>query len=254
MQNPMNPALICCVGMLLGVGACGGKNKNENTKLMKDEESATLPKVDPTLCDTEGKRVVTSDLDHDKRPDVWRLYKTIEEGETTVEFLSCRQTDYDHDGRKDHVVAFDKKGAKTFEKFDLDFDGRFDAIFQFDPKTGKLFEVQRETGFDGQYDIQEIYDENEVLKAIKHDRNADGEPDMWEQFVNGSLVAILYDDDYDSKVDRREEAKPKQPKKPTAGNDKASGDEEPKPTDQPDDGATDNGSVSETDAPAADSQ
>ena len=213
----------CFVALVGVVAACGGKSKDKGTKLMNqdEEDERIVAKVDPSLCDTKGKKIVTSDLDRDNKPDVWRLYATVEEGETTVEFLSCRQTDYDHDGDKDHVIAFTQKGAKSFEKFDFDFDGRFDAFYQYDPKTGRKFEVQRETGFDGRYDVQEVYDDKEVLKTVKHDRNGDGNPDMWEQWVGDNLVAILYDDDYDSKVDRRQEMKAK-PKKPSAGNDTAS--------------------------------
>lgn len=234
MDNRSNSRLfarLSCLGLLvLSIAACGGKNKGKTTeKLMNSEEDeAVKPKVDTTLCDTKDKKITTSDLDRDRRPDVWRLYTTVKEGETTVEYLSCRQTDYDRDGRKDYVVAFTRKGAKSFEKFDYDYDGTFDAFHQYDPKSGRLFEIQRETGFDGRYDITEVYDENEQLKAVKHDRNADGEPDMWEQWVEGRLAAILYDDDYDSKVDRRDERKLEtQPTKPSPGNDTASGETDP---------------------------
>lgn len=184
--------------------ACGSKSKGAEEPVQEPGGDQT-PKVDPTLCDVDDKRVATFDLNRDGRPDVWKLYQTIQEGDTDLEILSCKQVDLDHDGRKDYVVAYNRKGGTTFEKFDFDFDGRFDALFLFDGKTGRVVEVQRDSDFDGRYDLLEVYDEDEVVTAIKRDRNADGAPDLWEQYVEGELVAILYDDDYDNKVDRREE-------------------------------------------------
>ncbi|MGE3767121.1 MAG: hypothetical protein AB7L94_33010, partial [Kofleriaceae bacterium] len=44
------------------------------------------------------------------------------------------------------------------------------------------------------------------------DRNNDGQPDLWEQYKDTVLLAILYDDDFDGKVDRREEIPGARPK------------------------------------------
>jgi hypothetical protein len=38
------------------------------------------------------------------------------------------------------------------------------------------------------------------------------QPDRWEQYKDDILLAILYDDDYDGKVDRREEIPGARPK------------------------------------------
>lgn len=210
-QSSRGPArglerLACAAIVLgaLGLLACGGKNKGAEDP--KDPGDGQTAKVDPTLCEVEGKRVAAFDLNRDSRPDLWKLYQIIQEGETELEILSCKQVDFDHDGRKDYVVAYNRKGGTTFEKLDFDFDGRFDALRVFDEKSGRLVEVQRDSDFDGRYDLLEVYDEGEVITSIKQDRNADGAPDLWEQYVEGKLVAILYDDDYDNKVDRREEA------------------------------------------------
>ena len=234
-------ALTVVVTGLAGLAGCGGKSKGSSTEgLMASDADSKVPMVDATLCDTEGKRVVTSDLDRDNRPDVWKLYTTTKEGETTVEVLSCKQVDFNHDGQKDYVVGYTQKGATSFEKYDFDFDGRFDAFFQYNEKTGKVFEIQRESGFDGRYDIQEVYDESGTLTTVKQDRNGDGEPDRWEQYVGGQLVAILYDEDFDKKVDRREDAeKHDGPKKPSAGNDTATSNAEE--AEEPDPAAADPG-------------
>ena len=194
----------------IGVGACFGKG--EDTTPKNEAVDAAVPKVDPTLCDTNGKNVVTYDLNHDGRPDVWRLYKTDDEGGTKVEYLTCKQVDFDHDGHKDWVVAYNRKGNTLFEKADFDYDGKWDMSAIYDTKTGAKVEVERDTDFDGKFDVKEIYDSAGQLSSVRRDRNGDGQPDLWEQYKDGVLSAILYDDDFDGKVDRREEIPGARPK------------------------------------------
>jgi hypothetical protein len=195
----------------VAAGACHGSNKDTTPKSDQSLDAA-IPKVDPTLCDTNGKTVRTFDLNHDNKPDVWRLYKTEDEGGTKVEFLTCKQVDFDHDGKKDWVVAYNRKGMPLYEKADFDYDGRWDMSAIFDPKTGLKVEVERDTDFDGKFDVKETYDSAGQLVSVQRDRNGDGKPDMWEQYRDGVLIAILYDDDYDGKVDRREEIPGAHPK------------------------------------------
>ena len=190
--------------------ACHGKD--EATTPKNDNLDASVPKVDPTLCETAGKNVVTYDLNHDNRPDVWRLYKTEDEGGTKIEFMTCKQVDFDHDGRKDWVVAYNRKGTPLYEMADFDYDGKWDMSAIFDTKTGLVAEVERDTDFDGKFDVKEIYDSGGVLTSVRRDRNGDGQPDQWEQYRDNVLIAILYDDDFDGKVDRREEIPGAHPK------------------------------------------
>jgi hypothetical protein len=196
--------------LLILVAACHGKK--EDTTPTKDAADVGVPKVDPTLCDTNGKTVVTYDLNHDNKPDVWRLYRTEDDGGTKVEFMTCKQVDFDHDGRKDWVVAYNRKGMPLYEKADFDYDGKWDMSAVFDPKTGIVAEVERDTDFDGKFDVKEVYDSSGALTSVRRDRNGDGQPDLWEQYKDGVLLAILYDDDYDGKVDRREEIPGAHPK------------------------------------------
>jgi len=196
-------------GLLLLLAACHGDNKDTTVKNTGDNG---IPKVDPTLCDTQGKNVQTYDLNHDNKPDVWRLYKTEDEGGTKVEFMTCKQVDFDHDGRKDWVVAYNRKGMPLYEMADFDYDGKWDMKAVFDPKTGLVAEVERDTDFDGKFDVKEIYDSGGALTSVRRDRNGDGQPDQWEQYRDGVLIAILYDDDFDGKVDRREEIPGAHPK------------------------------------------
>lgn len=194
-----------------GLAGCN-KNKKADTKAAEGDSSSLVSKVDATLCETSGKNVLTYDLNRDSRPDVWKMYKVDDQGGTKVEVLTCKQVDFDHDGRKDWVVGYTPRGSNAFEKADFDYDGRFDMSAVYDPKTGKKIEVERDSDFDGKYDIKEIYDRFEGLTSVRRDRNADGEPDYWEQYKDAALVAILYDDDYDKKVDRREEVPGMRPK------------------------------------------
>src|SRR5678815_1743340 len=168
---------------VLILAACHGK---KDSTLSNKDIDASIPKVDPKLCDTNGKNVVTYDLNHDNKPDVWRLYKTEDEGGTKVEFMTCKQVDFDHDGRKDWVVAYNRKGVPLYEKADFDYDGK--------------------------WDVKEVYDSAGQLTSVRRDRNGDGQPDLWEQYKDGVLLAILYDDDFDGKVDRREEIPGARPK------------------------------------------
>jgi hypothetical protein len=201
-------AKLSILGLLL-LAACHGGNKDTTPK---NEAGDAIPKVDPTLCDTAGKNVVTYDLNHDNKPDVWRMYKTEDEGGTKIEFMTCKQVDFDHDGRKDWVVGYNRKGTPLFEKADFDYDGKWDMSAVFDPKTGIVAEVERDTDFDGKFDVKEIYDSGGALTSVRRDRNGDGQPDQWEQYRDGVLIAILYDDDFDGKVDRREEIPGAHPK------------------------------------------
>ena len=202
--------LVAILSVSWTLGACHGKK--EDTTVASAANDPGVPKVDPTLCDTNGKTVTTYDLNHDNKPDVWRLYRTEDEGGTKVEFMTCKQVDFDHDGRKDWVVAYNRKGLPLYEKADFDYDGRWDVSKTYDPKTGIVAEVERDTDFDGKFDVKEIYDSSGQLTSVRRDRNGDGQPDLWEQYKDGQLLAILYDDDFDGKVDRRDDTPGAHPK------------------------------------------
>ena len=181
------------------------KGKKQDTVPKNAAASTEVPNVDPTLCETAGKNVVTSDLNKDSKPDVWRLYKAEDEGGTTIEFMTCKQVDFNSDGKKDWVVAYNRKGNPIFEKRDIDYDGKFEMSAAFDPKTTHYAEIDRDANADGRYEVKELYDTRGTLTSVRRDRNGDNQPDQWEQYKETILIAILYDDDYDGRVDRREE-------------------------------------------------
>jgi hypothetical protein len=208
-----NVAGFLLVGTALIASATGcKKNKGDKTTPENAGGDTSVSKVDATLCETAGKNVVTYDLNRDNKPDVWRLFKTEEEGGARIDVLTCKQVDFDHDGRKDWVVGYNRKGAVLYEKADFDYDGRFDMSSIYDQKTGKVIEVERDSDFDGKYDLKESYDSAGLLNSVRKDRDGNEKPDVWEQYRDGQLIAILYDDDGDEKVDRREEVPGARPK------------------------------------------
>lgn len=173
---------------LLAVAACKGK-KEATTPTNK---ATGASKVDPTLCEESGKRVVTFDLDKDGKPDVWRLY--------AGEVMTCKQNDFDHDGRVDWMVAYDASGQPVYQKADFDYDGKFDMVEVFE--NGQKVEAERDTDFDGKFDVKELYTDG-LLESVRRDRNGDNKPDQWETYRGGVLITVTYDDDFDGKVDRR---------------------------------------------------
>lgn len=199
-----------CVLMMggLSVVACGGSSKKAATNVagIGQSDEISIPKVDESLCDVKGKRIENYDLNSDGRPDEWKLYTSTEERGTTLEVLTCKQADLDYDGKKDYVISFALTGEVVAEEFDFDFDGNFDAREHFDKKTGNRYLIERDSDFDKKPDIWEKYDELGNKESVRRDRNGDGKPDYWEQYKDGILVAMLYDNDFDSRVDAKEQA------------------------------------------------
>jgi hypothetical protein len=194
--------------IFLAAGACGGGAKEAGSKLARGNEDLHIPTVNPELCDPKGKKVALYDLNQDGKPDVWKLMAEKEQKGTTVDILTCKEVDLNHDGKKDYVAQYDEAGNLILEEYDFDFDGHFDARIYFDKKTGKKYLVERMSGFGESPDIWEKYGADEKLETVRRDRNGDGNPDYWEQYQAGQLDKILFDDDFDGKVDRKEEAHP----------------------------------------------
>lgn len=201
-------AVAVVLSSVFPAAGCGGKDKGPSgpQEQMTDSGPAalTIPKVDPELCDARGKKVETFDLNRDNQADVWKLYKSVEQGGTRLEILTCKQVDYDHDGRKDYVAIYSDTGEMIAEEFDFTFEGRIDARRHYDRQTGRKVLVERDSDHDKKPDVWEKYNSDGLLESVRRDSNGDGKPDIWEEYDNGVLVAILYDDDYDQRVDRRE--------------------------------------------------
>jgi hypothetical protein len=175
--------------LLVAVAAC------------KDDKKSTLPKqasqskIDASLCEEDGKRVQSFDLNHDSKMDIWYLWKGDVE--------TCKIYDFDRDGRKDWLIAQGAGNQIQYQRGDFDFDGKFDILAVY--KNGQIEEVERDSDFDGNFDVLEQYDSGGQVTAVRRDRNNDQKPDEWDEYRDTVLVSVKYDDDYDGKVDRTDD-------------------------------------------------
>lgn len=192
-------SLVACGGAKTSLPRAGGGPGNEDLH---------IPAINPALCDPKGKKLELYDLNRDGKPDVWKLVEEKDTKGPRVDIMTCKQVDLNHDGKKDYLAQYDENGAIILEEYDFDFDGHFDARLYFDRKSGKKLVVERMSGFGEQPDVWEKYGADETLETVRRDRNGDGKPDYWEQYLAGALDKILYDEDFDGKVDRKEDAHP----------------------------------------------
>src|SRR4051812_7747210 len=75
--------------LLVGAAACGGSKGESKLGPTSGPSVAAddlhIPKVDPSLCATDGKKVAVYDLNRDGKPDLWKLYEVKDEKGTKVE-------------------------------------------------------------------------------------------------------------------------------------------------------------------------
>ncbi|PID37939.1 MAG: hypothetical protein CSA24_01975 [Deltaproteobacteria bacterium] len=198
-------ALIVIVALLLPAVGCKGTTKGVEKRSAKLSAS-DKPKAERSRCNTAGKRVVKLDLNQDKQPDVWKLYRTKVEGGAKVDVLTCKERDLNFDGRKDVWYYYDDDGNIRMEEMDLYFDGRIDLVTY--RQGGKMVRQEMDTNHNGKADVFKHYEE-EILARIERDTNHDGKIDYWEYYEGGQLDRIGYDDDSDGVVDRWDRAKAK---------------------------------------------
>ena len=74
------------------------------------ERAGGSPLVDRDKCNDKDKHVVTADTDQDKKPDVWKFFKSVDMGGQKTEVITCKQVDLNHDGKIDMVTYFDDDG------------------------------------------------------------------------------------------------------------------------------------------------
>jgi hypothetical protein len=181
-----NVAKVAAIGLVLA--GCNGKKDDTTPK------SSAASKIDASLCETDGKRASQFDLNKDGQPDVWFLFKDS--------VVTCKLFDFDRDGKKDWVVAYNAQGATLYQRADFDFDGKFDMLAVFE--NNQASEIERDTDFDGNFDVKELYTSGEIA-SVRRDRNRDTKPDVWEEYRDTVLVSVKYDDDYDGNVDRTDD-------------------------------------------------
>jgi len=198
-------AALCAV-VAVAPGCAGKKDADKDGKSKSpdeaNEDSQSAPEVNPNLralrvddnrCSSQGQRANQQDLNHDGKADLVSLYSG--EGIT----LSCRQADFNFDGRLDAYFHYDEKGVLNREQFDLDYDGRIDIGRTF--KDGKLVLDEQDTNRDGFVDAWRRYDKGRLLR-IETDRDGDGRADMFAYYVAGRVDRIGYDVNGDGRVDQ----------------------------------------------------
>ncbi|MCR9161279.1 MAG: hypothetical protein ACE37F_12540 [Nannocystaceae bacterium] len=198
------PALLLSLGAGSG---CAAKAKSDaeqtNAPDESNEDSQSAPqganpnlkalRVDDLRCAVKGQRADQRDLNQDGRSDLVSLYGS--DGIT----LSCRQADFNFDGRHDAYFHYDEKGVLVREQFDLDYDGRIDIGRTF--RDGKLVLDEQDTNRDGFVDAWRRYDKGRLLR-IETDRDGDGRADMFAYYVAGRVDRIGYDVNGDGRVDQ----------------------------------------------------
>jgi hypothetical protein len=194
--------LISAASTLAAVG-CGATPKHAEMVNGASNASAS-PLVDRDKCNDKDKHVVTADLNGDKKPDVWKFFKTVDIGGQKTEVLSCKQVDLNMDGKIDMVTYYDDTGSQiVLEEIDGDLDGRFDLTVYYN--QGKRVRDELDMNFDQRVDVWKYYEDGKLVR-IERDTNNDGKVDEWQYFEGGKLDRIGYDTTGSGRVDKWDRA------------------------------------------------
>ena len=186
-------SLATCV-VSLGLSGCGGSKAaappGTTTSGLKFSQSDFGAQFDRSRCDDKGKQVATADTNSDGKPDIVKLFTSLEQGGQKVQQLTCRQVDLNHDGKMDIIYSYGPGGMLMTEDFDLDFDGKFDERVYY--QEGKKVRMERDMDGDGKPDYVEFYEGGKLVR-IERDSNGDGKPEEWQYYENGRLDRIGMD-------------------------------------------------------------
>ena len=184
--------------------ACGSTPKHAEMVSAAAERARRSPLVDRDKCNDKDKHVVTADTNQDKKPDVWKFFKTVEIGGQKTEVMTCKQVDLNHDGKIDMVNYYDDTGSQIDARGDRPRPRRqvrHDRVL----RQGKRVREEIDTNFDQRADVWKYY-EDEKLVRIERDTNNDGKVDEWEYYEGGKLDRIGYDTTGSGRVDRWDRA------------------------------------------------
>ena len=200
MSLVVSAALCAVVGGPLG---CGSTPKHAEM-VSATANAPASPLVDRDKCNDKDKHVVTADINQDKKPDVWKFFKTVEIGGQKTEVMTCKQTDLNLDGKIDMVNYYDDTGSQiVLEEIDGDLDGKFDMTVYYN--QGKRVRDEIDTNFDQRADVWKYYEDGKLVR-IEFDKNNDGKVDEWDYYEAGKLDRIGYDTSGSGRVDRWDRA------------------------------------------------
>ena len=177
---PMATRKLLLVSVAALLGACGPAQKPTPAGAAAMKTKST---IDRSRCDEKDKKVVTADINRDGKPDVWKLFRGSE--------LTCKQVDFNHDGRVDYVAHYGAGGAPVLEEFDLDFDGKFDEVIFYE--NGQVARKEFDTNHDGVPDIWKHFKDGRLVK-MERDTKCAGKVDYWEEYTGGKLTSIRWAD------------------------------------------------------------
>ena len=195
----------CALLLVSGVLAACGSSPNKGAQMASAAPNAApAPLVNREKCNEQGKHVVTADTNEDKKPDVWKFFKSVDLGGQKTDVLVCKQSDLNHDGKIDLVNYYDDRGAALeMEEADLDQDGKFDMTVYY--SSGKRVRDEKDMNFDQRVDVWKFYEEEKLVRE-EHDKNSDGRVDEWHYYEAGKLDRIGYDTTGSGRVDKWDRA------------------------------------------------
>src|SRR4051812_7480259 len=79
LMSKMRVVLVASAAISIGSVGCGSSPKHSEMVSSAGNAQAS-PLVDRDKCNDRDKHVVTADTDQDKKPDVWKFFKTVEIG------------------------------------------------------------------------------------------------------------------------------------------------------------------------------
>jgi len=201
----MSKSRVLVVVSALSAAGLGCASTTKQAEMVSSASNAPAsPLVDRDKCNERDKHVITADTDQDKKPDVWKFFKTIDVGGQKTEVLSCKQVDLNHDGKIDMVTYYDDTGSQVvLEEIDGDFDGKFDFTAYYN--QGKRVRDEFDMNFDQRVDLWKYYEDGKLVR-IEKDTNNDGKVDQWEYYEGGKLDRIGYDTSGSGRVDKWDRA------------------------------------------------
>src|SRR5262245_6525497 len=121
------------LGLALLATGCGGSQKAKTVTAPSGEPGMgdlTVPRIDPELCNTSGKRIAKYDVNKDGKDDLIKLFISAKQAGGASEVLTCKQEDFDKDGKMDFTAIFAREGYLLAEEVSVT--GRIDAREHYD--------------------------------------------------------------------------------------------------------------------------